>query len=80
MVFLLFLAGGLSLLWFIIGLKMNKTDPNNEIEKIYPSYWHLIIAILQIGCAIFQLYMVYGDWLVPYKTFNSDEDILVKFR
>ena len=63
MVFFLFLTGGLSLLWFIIGLKMKKTDPNNEIEKIYPSYWHLIIAILQIGCA-----------------FNSDEDILVKFR
>ena len=80
MVFFLFLTGGLSLLWFIIGLKMKKTDPNNEIEKIYPSYWHLIIAILQIGCAIFQLYMVYGDGLVPYKTFNSDEDILVKFR
>ena len=61
MFYILFLTGGLSLLWFIIGLKMKKTDPNNEIEKIYPSYWHLIIAILQIGCAIFQLYMVYGD-------------------
>lgn len=46
MVFFLFLTGGLSLLWFIIGLKMKKTDPNNEIEKIYPSYWHLIIAIM----------------------------------
>lgn len=33
MVFFLFLTGGLSLLWFIIGLKMKKTDPNNEIEK-----------------------------------------------
>ena len=61
MVFFLFLTGGLSLLWFIIGLKMKKTDPNNEIEKIYPSYWHLITAIILIGCAIFQLYMVYGD-------------------
>lgn len=46
MVFFLFLTGGLSLLWFIIGLKMKKTDPNNEIEKIYPSYWHLITAII----------------------------------
>ena len=61
MVFLLFLAGGLSLLWFIIGLKMKKPDPGNEIEKIYPSYWHLITAIILIGCAIFQLYMVYGE-------------------
>lgn len=52
MVFLLFLAGGLSLLWFIIGLKMKKTDPNNEIEKIYPSYWHLITAIAFYGAAI----------------------------
>ena len=61
MVFFFFLIGSLSLLWFITGLKMNKTDPNNEIEKIYPSYWHLITAINLIGCAIFQLYMVYGD-------------------
>ena len=61
MVFFFFLIGSLSLLWFITGLKMNKTDPNNEIEKIYPSYWHLIPAIILIGCAIFQLYMVYGD-------------------
>ena len=61
MVFFFFLIGSLSLLWFITGLKMNKTDPNNEIEKIYPSYWHLITAISLIGCAIFQLYMVYGD-------------------
>ena len=60
MVFFFFLIGSLSLLWFITGLKMNKTDPNNEIEKIYPSYWHLITAIILIGC-IFQLYMVYGD-------------------
>ena len=45
----------------MIGLMMKKTDPNNEIEKIYPSYWHLITAIILIGCAIFQLYMVYGD-------------------
>ena len=59
MVFFFFLIGSLSLLWFITGLKMNKTDPNNEIEKIYPSY--LITAIILIGCAIFQLYMVYGD-------------------
>lgn len=57
MVFFFFLIGSLSLLC----LKMNKTDPNNEIEKIYPSYWHLITAIILIGCAIFQLYMVYGD-------------------
>lgn len=61
MVFFFFLIGSLSLLWFITGLKMKKTDPNNEIEKIYPSYWHLITAIILIGCAIFQLYMVYGD-------------------
>ena len=61
MVFFFFLIGSLSLLWFITGLKMNKTDPNNEIEKIYPSYWQLITAIILIGCAIFQLYMVYGD-------------------
>lgn len=61
MVFFFFLIGSLSLLWFITGLKMNKTDPNNEIEKIYPSYWLLITAIILIGCAIFQLYMVYGD-------------------
>ena len=61
MVFFFFLIGSLSLLWFITGLKMNKTDPNNEIEKIYPSYWHLITAIILIGCVIFQLYMVYGD-------------------
>ena len=33
MVFFFFLIGSLSLLWFITGLKMNKTDPNNEIEK-----------------------------------------------
>lgn len=52
MVFFFFLIGSLSLLWFITGLKMNKTDPNNEIEKIYPSYWHLITAIILIGCAI----------------------------
>ena len=49
MVFFLFLTGGLSLLWFIIGLKMKKTDPNNEIEKIYPSYWHLIRDSREIG-------------------------------
>ena len=61
MVFFFFLIGSLSLLWFITGLKMNKTDPNNEIENIYPSYLHLITAIILIGCAIFQLYMVYGD-------------------
>lgn len=61
MVFFFFLIGSLSLLWFITGLKMNKTDPNNEIEKIYPSYWHLITAIILIGNVIFQLYMVYGD-------------------
>ena len=61
MVFFFFLIGSLSLLWFITGLKMNKTDPNNEIEKIYPSYWHLITAIILIAWAIFQLYMVYGD-------------------
>ena len=52
MVFFFFLIGSLSLLWFITGLKMNKTDPNNEIEKIYPSYWHLITAIILIGCAM----------------------------
>ena len=61
MVFFFFLIGSLSLLWFITGLKMNKTDPNNEIEKIYPSYWHLITAIILIGCDRFQLYMVYDD-------------------
>ena len=61
MVFFFFLIGSLSLLWFITGLKMNKTDPNNEIEKIYPSYWHLIKAIIIIGFSIFQVYMVYGD-------------------
>ena len=49
MVFFLFLTGGLSLLWFIIGLKMKKTDPNNEIEKIYPSYWHLIMVLIYIS-------------------------------
>lgn len=59
MVFFLFLTGGLSLLWFIIGLKMKKTDPNNEIEKIYPSYWHLIIAILQISNFIWYMAI---DW------------------
>ena len=36
MVFFFFLIGSLSLLWFITGLKMNKTDPNNEIEKFIP--------------------------------------------
>lgn len=52
MVFSLFLAGGLSLLWFIIGLKMKKTDPNNEIEKIYPNFLHLITTIAFYGAAI----------------------------
>lgn len=33
MVFFFFLIGSLSLLWFITGLKMNKTDPNNENRK-----------------------------------------------
>ena len=34
MVFFLFLTGGLSLLWFIIGLKMKKTDPNNDNTSV----------------------------------------------
>lgn len=52
MVFFFFLIGSLSLLWFITGLKMNKTDPNKEIEKIYPNFLHLITTIAFYGAAI----------------------------
>ena len=59
--FFFFLNGSLSLLWFITGLKINKTDPNNEIEKMKYTYTYLKEYSELIGCAIFQLYMVYGD-------------------
>lgn len=62
MVFFFFLIGSLSLLWFITGLKMNKTDPNNEIEKIYPSYWHLITAIILIVLYSNFIWYMAIDW------------------
>ena len=53
MAFLCIFFGSISLLFFILRLRLKKAEFKDETEKLYPNFLHLFVAIFFYACAIY---------------------------